>query len=220
MQVKPETTGLIKRETLRTRVRTLLRDHLLEGQLPPASRINESEVSARFGVSRTPLREALLGLEKEGLLDHVAARGFFVRPLSVEEAREIYPVLWTLESLALQSRGFPTAIELSTLRKINTRLEARLSKPREALTLDTEWHRTLLRPCRNKRLLLIIRDLKRTAYRYEYAYMQHSNRVIGSVDQHRRIMDALEKGDMNQAVETLTENWRVTLECTERWLTT
>jgi DNA-binding GntR family transcriptional regulator len=219
MQVNPEKLAIIKRETLRTRVRTLLRDHLLEGQLPPASRINESEVAARFGVSRTPLREALLGLEKEGLLDHAAGRGFFVRPLSVEEARDIYPVLWTLESLALQLRGIPTAAELLRLRTINTRLEARLSKPREALTLDTEWHRTLLRPCHNKRLLLIIRDLKRAAYRYEHAFMQHSNRVIGSVDQHRQIMDALERRDMDHAVEMLKENWRVTLECTERWLT-
>jgi DNA-binding GntR family transcriptional regulator len=218
MQVNPEKTAIIKRETLRIRVRTLLRDHLLEGQLPPASRINESEVAARFGVSRTPLREALLGLEKEGLLDHAAGRGFFVRPLSVEEAREIYPVLWTLESLALQLRGFPDAAELSTLRKINTRLEAHLSKPREALTLDTEWHRTLLRPCHNKRLLLMIRDVKRAAYRYEYAFMQHSNCIVGSVDQHRDIMDALGKGDMNHAVEMLKENWRVTLECTEKWL--
>jgi DNA-binding GntR family transcriptional regulator len=219
MQTGAATADVIKRETLRTRVRTLLRDHLLEGKLAPSSRINESELAARFGVSRTPLREALLGLEREGLLDHAPGRGFFVRSLSVEEARQIYPVLWTLESLGLQLRGFPTAAELATLREINDRLEAQLPTPHDALLLDTEWHRTLLRPCQNQRLLLIIRDLKRAAYRYEHAFMQHSNRVIVSVDQHRQIVDALERRDMGHAVEMLRENWRITLECTERWLT-
>jgi DNA-binding GntR family transcriptional regulator len=219
MQVNKQKSPLIKRETLRIRARVIVRDRLLEGRLPPTGRINESELSALIGVSRTPLREALLGLEKEGLVVSAAGRGFFVRSLSVEEVREIYPVLWTLESLALQLRGVPSPVELSFLRKINAKLESRLSKPPQALKLDTEWHRTLLRPCRNRRLLLMIRDLKRAAYRYEYAFMQQSNRVIVSVEHHRQIVDALEQGDMERAVETLKENWRVTLECTERWLT-
>jgi DNA-binding GntR family transcriptional regulator len=219
MQVNQQKAPVIRRESLRLQARTLVRDHLLEGRLSPTDRINESKLAALIGVSRTPLREALLGLEKEGLIVSAAGRGFFVRSLSVEEVREIYPVLWTLESLALQLRGIPTAAELRTLRGINARLEARLSKPPQALKLDTEWHRTLLRPCHNRRLLLMIRDLKRAAYRYEYAFMQQSNRVIVSVDQHRQIMDALDRGDMDHAVAMLRENWRVTLECTERWLT-
>jgi DNA-binding GntR family transcriptional regulator len=219
MQVNGQKSQKIKRDSLRIRARVLIRDRLLEGRLPADRRINESDLAARIGVSRTPLREALLGLEKEGLLVSAAGRGFFVPPLSADEVREIYPVLWTLESLALQLRGIPAGPELSDLRRINARLEARLTKPRQALTLDTDWHRALLRPCRNRRLLLMIRDLKRAAYRYEYAFMQHSNRVIVSVEQHRQIMNALERGDMNEAVEMLKENWRVTLECTERWLT-
>lgn len=220
MQVNSEKLTALRRETLRMRVRKLVRGRLLESHFPPASRINESELAALIGVSRTPLREALLGLETEGLLDSSAGRGFFVRPLTVEEAREIYPVLWTLESLALELRGIPSPAELASLTRINARLEASLSKPRRALMLDTDWHRTLLRPCRNRRLLLMIRDLKRAASRYEHAFMQHSNRVVVSVDQHRQILDALERGDMNRAVEMLKENWRVTLECTVRWLTT
>lgn len=218
MQVNRQKPPQIKRETLRIRARVVVRDQVLEGRLPPTARINESELATRIGVSRTPLREALLGLEKEGLLVSAAGRGFFVRPLSVEDVREIYPVLWTLESLALRLRGIPRPAELAMLRRINARLEARLSKPPQALKLDTDWHRTLLRPCQNRRLLLMIRDLKRAAYRYEYAFMQQSNRVIVSVEHHRRIIDALEHGDMDRAVETLMENWRVTLECTERWL--
>lgn len=219
MYVNGQEPSTISHETLRTQARTLVRDRLLEGKFPPAGRINESALAADIGISRTPVREALLGLEKEGLLVSVPRRGFFVRPLSAEEVREIYPVLWTLECLALRLRGFPNADELATLGQINASLEENLGHPPKALNLDTEWHRTLLRPCHNKRLLGMIRDLKRAAYRYEYAFMQQSNRVIVSVEQHRQILESLHRGDMEGAVVTLQENWRVTLECTERWLT-
>ena len=60
-------------------------------------------MAAELGASRTPLREALFSLVHEGLIDATPDRGFSVKPLSSREVREIYPILWTLESLAVQT---------------------------------------------------------------------------------------------------------------------
>jgi DNA-binding GntR family transcriptional regulator len=216
MQVKHKYSLPLTKNNLRREARAVLRQQLLEGRL--AGRLNESELSVRLGISRTPLREALLGLEKEGLVVAEAGKGFSAAPLSAQEASEVYPILWTLECLALRLRGVPTADELEAFAQINDRLESKLHQPAVALQLDTEWHTALLSACTNTRLKESIRHLKQLAYRYEYAYMQKARRVIASVSQHRRILAALKKDDMDRAVAMLEENWRVTLDVAGSWL--
>jgi len=216
MEIKRKYSLPISRKNLRHDAQDVLRHQLLEGRLE--GRLNECELSVELGISRTPLREALLGLEKEGLVVAAPGKGFSVVPLSEQELSEVYPILWTLECLALRLRGLPTASEFAALTQINDRLEAKLHQPAVALQLDTEWHTALLKPCANERLKEAIRHLKQSAYRYEYAYMQEARRVIGSVGQHRRILAALKRRDLDAAVATLEENWRVTLEIAGQWL--
>jgi DNA-binding GntR family transcriptional regulator len=216
MQINPEYSLPLSRRNLRHQARAVLRQQLLEGRF--TGRLNESELSVELGISRTPLREALLGLEKEGLIVASPGKGFSVVPLSEQELAEVYPILWTLECLALRLRGFPTAQELSELARINDRLEAKLHQPAVALQLDTEWHTALLEPCPNARLKEAIGHLKQSAYRYEYAYMQEARRVIASATQHRQILAALKRRDIDRAAATLEENWRVTLEIAGSWL--
>ena len=216
MQVNQSTP--LARDTLRQQARALLRQRLLEGHLPPG-RINESQLSTEIGISRTPLREALLGLEQEGLLESTPGQGFYALPLSVQEVREIYPVLWTLEALALRLRPLPGAAELDELAAINERLEKSVADPLQALRYDTEWHAALLHPCANRRLLDTIAKLKQAAYRYEYAFMREARRVTISAGQHRQIIAALQNRDVAHAITRLEENWRVTLEVTDAWLT-
>jgi DNA-binding GntR family transcriptional regulator len=216
MEIKHKYSLPISRKNLRHDAQAVLRQQLLEHRLD--GRLNECELSVELGISRTPLREALLGLEKEGLVVAAPGKGFSVVPLSTQELGDVYPILWTLECLALTLRGFPKAGELAELAQINDRLEAKLHHPTVALQLDTEWHTTLLKPCPNERLKESIRHLKQSAYRYEYAYMQEARRVIASAGQHRRIIAALRKRNMKAAVATLEENWRVTLEIAGHWL--
>jgi DNA-binding GntR family transcriptional regulator len=210
-------TPTISRDTLSQQTRSLVRDRLLRGDFAGA-RLNESEIALEIGVSRTPLREALRALEQEGLVYSQPGQGFYALPLSVDEVREIYPILWTLEVLALRLRPALTDEELTRLATINTTLESAGADPLRALALDTEWHADLLTPCANKRLLEQITSLKRAAHRYEYAYMQEANRLTISAAQHRQIIDALRKGDVGRAAAALEANWRITLEATDAWL--
>ncbi|HEU5311598.1 MAG TPA: GntR family transcriptional regulator [Candidatus Eisenbacteria bacterium] len=210
----------ISRAPLRSEVRRVLLEHILDGSIAPGTSVNESELALALGVSRTPLREALLGLEREGFLMSETGRGFFVLPLTLRDAEELYPILWTLEGEALAASGPYDAKRLAELRAVNDELKKAEHDAVEALRLDRRWHDVLLRGCDNARLLALIDVLKDQARRYEAAYMQCSGRVILSTRQHEAIVKALEAGDARAAREELEQNWRVSLEFLVPWLGT
>jgi DNA-binding GntR family transcriptional regulator len=196
------------RKPLRDQIYQLILDRLLRGELPPGSRVVESELATQLGVSRTPLREALFRLEQEGFLQADLARGFTVVPLTAREVREVYPIIWTLECLALSTIGQTERVPLKDLEQINADLAQVQEDPADKLTLDSRWHETLLQNCPNRRLLQMITSLKQVAYRYERAYMRDAALVETSVEQHRIISDTLNRRDLAQAATLLEQNWR------------
>jgi len=205
-------TRVALRVALREDVRQTVLDRILSGELPPGSRITESRLAAELGVSRTPLREALFNLESEGFVRSDLARGFSVAPLSVREVRESYPILQTLEALALRSIGQLAVSTAPELRQINQELAAVAGDSERGQTLDHRWHDVLLAACPNRRLLDLITRLKETVSRYERLYMRDATLVAASVAQHLRVIDALERGELDRAVQELEENWRFALE--------
>lgn len=210
----------IIRAPLRQEIRRIILEGILRGTLGPGTDVNEAALASSLGVSRTPLREALLGLEMEGFLKSDVGRGFSVVPLTERDVEEIYPLLWTLESLALRTTGAISAEKRRQLAEINAQLESSAADAEAALALDRRWHDTLLSPCRNQHLLDLIRGLKDLAHRYELAYMKHSGKVILSVEQHRGVLAALERGDLEKAAAHLEENWRVSQHFLVPWIRT
>lgn len=208
----------IARTPLRSEVRRLLREEIVRGDLAPSEGINEAELSARLGVSRTPLREAMLGLVQEGFVTATPGRGFSVQPLTRSDAEAIYPILWTLEGLALRSAWPIAAARLRQVEEGNRRLESARADAGLALSRDREWHTLLLADCPNRMLLDLIGNLKDRAARYEDAYMRHSGQVITSVAQHREIQVAIRRGDLDRALALLEKNWRVSLDFLGPWL--
>src|SRR6516164_1747566 len=95
--------GLISKKPLRDDIHALLRERIVKGGVPPGNRLQDVQLASELGVSRTPVREALLRLEREGLVESDPNRGFFVAPLSRQEVLEIYPMVWALKCLALDS---------------------------------------------------------------------------------------------------------------------
>lgn len=180
---------------------------LLAGELAPNARLNESRLAADLGVSRTPLREALLRLEREGFVRSSLARGWTVAPLSAREAHESYPILWTLEGLALRESGDAVVLALPELEALNAELAA-APDPEGARAADARWHETLLSRCDNRRLLAALADLRRTLSRYERLFMADPTLVRVSVRQHAEIAAALARGDTAGAVVVLEANWR------------
>lgn len=206
------------RAPLRQEVRRVVLHGILNGTFAPGGDMNEAELAAQLGVSRTPLREALLGLESEGFLQSAVGRGFAVAPLTERDVEEIYPVLWTLECQALQSAPIPQATLVKGLADLNAELDASTKSPEKALALDRKWHELLLSGCKNRHLLGTIRQMKDLAERYELAYMRHSGSVPFSAKQHRAILAALRKRDHVGAVAYLVDNWRVSQEFLIPWI--
>jgi len=208
----------ITRVPLREQAHHAIIGRILREELAPGSRLSDSVLAGELGVSRTPVREALLRLEREGFLEVDVGRGFFVKPLSVREVREVYPILWTLEILALRTSPPPPRARLAELGRINAELAGAGADPERRIDLDVEWHRTLLEGCGNGRLLEMIAGLKVVIRRYEYAYMQNAAHVPVSTGQHEQMARAVEAGDLETAVPLLEENWRFGMEELLGWL--
>ncbi len=215
--VWPRETRIVRRP-LREAVRAELLDWICQGAMPAGSRLSDVTLAAQLGVSRTPVREALLRLHREGMVRADMGRGFVVEPLRAGEVRELYPILWTLECLALRLSPPPTASRLRDLRAINRDLRAAKRDPEASLELDGRWHLALLTACANRPLLDLIRSLKERLRRYEYAYMRDVGRVELSTRHHDRIAAALAAGELDEAVHWLERNWRISLERLGGWL--
>ena len=199
----PRTSG---RRRLRQRLLLPLIEAVVTGKLRPGEKINESRWARRLKVSRTPLREALLHLEQEGLVRSDLRRGFTVEPLSSREVRETYPLLAHLECLAVRTSARFVAPLLPELERINQDF-ARARDSRRAFELDTLWHDTLAGQSRNARLASLLAHLRRAIRRYELFYMADARLVSASADQHQQIIAAFRRDDVEAALKILEENY-------------
>ncbi|MDB4950277.1 MAG: transcriptional regulator, GntR family [Gemmatimonadetes bacterium] len=208
----------IARAPLRDQVHRALVARILREELRPGARLSDSVLAAELGVSRTPVREALVRLEREGFLAADVGRGFFVKPLSAGEVREVYPILWTLETLALRSSPPPTRARLAGLERNNREMAAAGDDPERRIDLDMAWHRTLLEGCGNEQLLAMVGTLKSVIRRYEYAYMHQAGLTPVSTATHEAIARAAAAGDTDGAAALLERNWRFGMEQVLRWM--
>ena len=191
---------------LRQDVVPALLKRIVEGRLKPGAKIIESRLAADLGVSRTPLREALLHLEQEGLVRSDMRRGFSVEPLSPREIREAYPLLAALECFAVRSSAAFLPLLIPALERINADFQ-RARLPKRALQLDTLWHDTLVSQSHNSHLTSLVVSLRRAIHRYEHVYMSDARLIPTSAAQHRAILSAIRKGDLDEAGKAIETNY-------------
>lgn len=203
---------MITRTPLRADVHRELLTQLLQGTLMPGSRLKDTEIAERLGVSRTPVREALLRLEREGFIAAHMGQGFRVRPLSQREVEEVYPLISLLERQAVATLGKPTEDQLKRLEALAVSMGEAADDPIRRIELDMAWHRALLEGCPNQHLFRILDELKGILFRYECTYMQVTRWVSRSVTEHRTLAKALETGDLKKLIRLLDNHWRKSLE--------
>ncbi|MFW6085514.1 MAG: GntR family transcriptional regulator [Gemmatimonadota bacterium] len=208
----------MNREPLRETIRRELTERIVTGDLASGGPIRLVATASEMGVSVTPLRESLVQLELDGFVENDPGRGYSVTRMTSAEINEIYPLIWTLEALALRTAP-PPEEAFDVLTDLNGRFRT-CDDAREAQRLDREWHRTLLDRCPNRTLLDFLDVLKRRATRYEVAFMREVRRTGSSesADQHDEIVCALREPDMETAVEVLERNWRSGPETLIPWL--
>lgn len=209
---------MITRTPLRDEVYREIVELIHRGELPPGTRVKDTSVATQLGVSRTPVREALLRLAREGILDADMGRGFSVCRLDPKEMRETGAILGALESLALQGCGDISADRLARLSEIDRELAGTRSDVDRSVALDEEWHRTLLEDCPNRRLRDIISTLWQVPRRYMRAYLRDARRVTLSTQHHARIIEALRRKDHQAAAQRFSHHWERGIEELGSWL--
>ena len=179
---------------------------IVSGELPPGTRPTIRQLAEMLGISATPVREALVDLSVQGLVEALPNCGFRVRDLSSREVKEIYPLIAMLEVEALASAPLDEE-RIRRLRRINGSLREAVDRPLDSVRIDAEWHTTLLEGNRNATLHRYLGELRTRAWRYEVAYFSEGSRWSRSADRHDTVVDAVERGDMEQAFDALRENW-------------
>lgn len=200
--------SVIARTPLGEQVYLQLLQRIQHGTVPAGSKLRDSAIAAELGVSRTPVREALLRLSREGMLSADTGRGFRLAPLDRAQLREIGSILAALEPLALDQSAQPGPEQLGRLADIVRRLEQTRGDIAGCIELDDEFHRLLLEGCPNRRLLGLVGTLRRSLRCYLHHYLQQGGRVSLSSLQHSRIAEALRKGDRPAARQLLERKWR------------
>ncbi|MBA3319728.1 MAG: GntR family transcriptional regulator [Gemmatimonadales bacterium] len=199
----------IARNPLGEQVYVQILQRIHRGSIPAGSRLRDVAIAAELGVSRTPVREALLRLAREGFLLAANGKGFRLAPLDPAELREIGTILAALEPLALdQSPPEPGPGRLDRLTDIVRRLEQTRGDLAGCIEIDDDFHRVLLEDCPNRRLVDLVSTLRRSIRRYLHHYLEQGGRVSLSSLQHSKIADALRKGDRAGARQLLERKWR------------
>jgi DNA-binding GntR family transcriptional regulator len=198
----------IERKTLRSQVREELIARMRAGDVRPGESINEVQLAAELGVSRTPLREALIALESEGQIDSENGKGFRFVPLSAREFEELCPIIVTLESLAIE------LTPVDELKGLGVRLASLAAEFNDDVAQhslvnrrDDEWHGLMLSACPNERLLEYIGGVRLAIHRYESLLVSDDVMVERSSLEHTAIAEQLIAGNIPGAIEALAANW-------------
>ena len=200
--------AVITRAPLGDQVYQGILKRIQHGSLPPGSKIQDSQLAAELGVSRTPVREALARLAWDGVLAAQPGRGFKVKPLEARELREVGGLLGVLEPLALELSPNFAPSQVDRLADLVSQLERTRGDIGRCVDLEDEWHRVILENCPNQRMLQIILSLRHVARRYLHAFLAGAGRVSLSTVFHARIVDALRREDRAAAAQLLQRQWQ------------
>lgn len=196
-----------------------LRELIVHGRLAPGTWIIESEVAARLGVSRTPVRAALQRLEQEGYIVGTC-RGQQIRsavaPLTREDAHELFVIVGRLEALAaMEAARLPAPVRdpiVEDLRRLNDGFLAAASDhvydPGRLFELDTAFHRRFVDAGAGPRVHALHEAIKPQAERYiRLYYTALIDEVATSAREHGHIIDAIASGDPIVARDAVEINW-------------
>lgn len=188
----------IERRSLHREVTDRLRDMIVEGQMAPGDRVDEGLLCEQFGVSRTPMREALKVLASEGLIELLPNRGARVAEITREEIRELFEAVSGIERIAGElACERMTDRDLSQLRGMHERMERhfRHGQRHEYFRLNQETHNAIVRLAGNSILAATHANLMARVRRARYFAILSQERWEESVNEHAQILEAFEARD-------------------------
>jgi GntR family transcriptional regulator of vanillate catabolism len=219
----PELADAGASQAVKTQLR--LREMILAGELPSGSRIAELAIVEKLGVSRTPIRAALVRLEQEGLLEALPGGGFAVRTFSEADVTDAIELRGTVEGLAARlaaERGAP-AVVLAEARACLAQIDQVLSRPSldddafmRYVTLNQAFHNLLAEMCGSSVMHREIERVVNLPFASPSAFVvlqadspQARDMFIVAQDQHRQVLDAIERREGARAEAIMREHARI-----------
>jgi DNA-binding GntR family transcriptional regulator len=185
-----------------------LRQQIFARELEPGSWIDEQKLAADFGISRTPLREALKVLAAEGLVTMKVRRGAYVTEMSADDVKQIYHLLGLLESDAAGVVARQASAEqIRELRTLHDKLEKQV-RQRDAFFATNElFHIRLLQMSNNRWLEQTVHDLRKVMKLNRHHSLFRQGRLAESLTEHREVMQAIERRDADAAVRLMRRHF-------------
>ncbi len=187
---------------LRELVYEELRLLIMTGQIKPGTRMMEIELAESMGVSRTPVREAIRQLEKDNLVTIEPRKGAYVSDISAEDFDSMMIVREPLEGLATYLATINmTDEELAAVRQaaLDCEKAIALGDQEELTRTDTHFHHLITQGSGNTYLIHLCQDLQEQVTRFRYVYFKSSKRAGEIINEHKLIIDAMEKRDAEEA---------------------
>ena len=178
------------------RVRDLLEEAILEGELKPGERLRAEALAQRFGTSRTPIREALLQLEAHGLVEVEPNRGAVVKTFDRDDLRDLYEVRALIE---------PHAAALAATRITRAKIERleALCDHEDQLIANEEFHRIILEAAQSPRLIVAMRAATGIPRTFRSIFWHDERQKAESLMCHRRLVSAFNAADAQLAEATM-----------------
>ncbi|MBX9870625.1 MAG: GntR family transcriptional regulator [Burkholderiaceae bacterium] len=194
-------------------VAELLRQRIFRRELEPGSWIDELKIAEDYGISRTPLREALKVLAAEGLVTMKVRRGAYVTEVDEKDMSDIYHLLGVLESDAagvVAARA--TAEQLRELQAIHDELEGATAQRERFFEVNERFHMRLLEVADNRWRKQMVADLRKVMKLNRHHSLFKSGRIAESLAEHRAIMAALQARDATAATRAMLAHFHNGLE--------
>ena len=200
---------LEKHLTLREKILENIRDAIVSGELKAGSHISEPELAERYGISRTPIREAFRQLESEGYLTVIPRRGVIVSEFSPKDIEEFYAIKSVMEGYAAR-RACEKLSEkdLGRLQAINNKLAelARTGDIKLFFKIHGDFHELFIKAADNEKLHELIAGLITKFQRLRFTSLSLPGRMAISVQEHEKIIDAFRKKDADLAERLVRQN--------------
>ena len=194
-------------------VAELLRQRIFRRELEPGSWIDELKLAEEYGISRTPLREALKVLAAEGLVTMKVRRGAYVTEVNEKDLSDVYHLLSLLESDAagvVAARA--SAAELKELQALHAELEAAVADREKFFAINERFHMRLLELADNRWRDQMVADLRKVMKLNRHNSLLKSGRIEESLAEHAAIMKALASRDSASAMQRMREHFANGLE--------
>ena len=197
-------TLMLAPRALYQQVAEKLREQIFNRELEPGSWIDEQKLAAEYGISRTPLREALKVLAVEGLVTMKVRRGAYVTEMSADDVTQVYRLLGLLEAdAASEVAERASAAQIAELRALHDKLEKQVRQRDAFFIANEQFHLRLLTIAGNRWRAQIVGDLRKVMKLNRHHSLFKQGRVADSLAEHRAVMVALEQRDAEAAARLM-----------------